>query len=164
VDSCDLLAVVPECVLEGILAHALGRRAGDELEGLDDAVDDDVLGARVLSLCILADGDDVDIFVPRFDARHGHSRADVCVEAEDLAECEVEGAVALADGGRHGSLESEAVAAHAGESVVGHRALFRGSARDVDFLLVPQDAHLRRGVDAARRRRSPARCRRRGRA
>lgn len=61
VDDADLLAADLLGVLEGESQHALTSRAGDELDALDDAIDDNVLDARVLALGVLSDQDGVDV-------------------------------------------------------------------------------------------------------
>ena len=99
VDDADLLAADLLGVLEGEAEDALGGGAGDELDGLHDAVDDLVLDARVLALGVLADEDGVDIVVGGLVAGDGHAGAEVGEEVEGAAEGEVEGDVALADGG-----------------------------------------------------------------
>ena len=59
-----------------------GSRLRDELDGLDDTADDLVLDAGILSLRVLADGDDVDAVVQRLVAVDGHARTNVGEEVE----------------------------------------------------------------------------------
>jgi hypothetical protein len=86
-------------VLEGETENALGSLAGDELDGLDDTIDNDVLNARVLALGVLADKDSVNAVVGGLEASDGAARSEVGEEVECAAEGEVEGDVALANGG-----------------------------------------------------------------
>jgi hypothetical protein len=98
VDDAHLLAADGLGVLEGEAQDALRGLAGDELDGLDDAVDDDVLNARVLALGVLADQDRVDVVVGRLVPGDGAAGAQVGEEVEGAAERQVEGDVALANG------------------------------------------------------------------
>lgn len=102
VDGAHLVLADLLGVLEGEAEDALRGRAGDELDGLDDAVDDDVLDARVLALGVLTDEDGVDVVVGGLVAGNGLAGTDVGEEVEGAAEGQVEGDVALADGGLRG--------------------------------------------------------------
>lgn len=86
-------------VLEGEFEDPLRGALGDELDALHDAVNDDVLDARVFAFGVLADEHRVDVVVWGFVARDGFAGADVGEEVEGAAEGEVEGDVAFADGG-----------------------------------------------------------------
>jgi hypothetical protein len=85
-------------VLEGEAQDALAGLAGDELDALHDAVHDNVLDARVLALCVLADQDGVDIIVRGLVADDGAAGAQVGKEVECATEGKVERDVALANG------------------------------------------------------------------
>ena len=98
VDDADLLAADGLGVLEGIAQDALTGLAGDELDGLDDAVDDDMLDARVFTLGVFSDQDGVDAVVGGLEASDGAAGTQVGEEVEGTAEGEVQGDVALADG------------------------------------------------------------------
>lgn len=97
VDRSDLGAARLLGVVEGVAGDALGSLVGDELDGLDDAVDDNVLDTRVLALGVFTDEDSVDVVVGGLVALDGNTRADVGEEVEGAAEGEVERDVALAD-------------------------------------------------------------------
>ena len=99
VDGADLVLANLLGVLEGVAQHALGSLAGDELDGLDNAVDDDVLDARVFSLGVLTDENGVDTIVGGLVALDGLARTDVGEEVEGTAESQVERDVTLANGG-----------------------------------------------------------------
>lgn len=98
VDNADLLAVDSAGLLEGVAEDTLGSLAGDELDGLDNAIDDDVLNARVLALGVLTDEDGVNAVVGGLEASNGAARAEVGEKVEGPAEGQVEGNVALANG------------------------------------------------------------------
>ena len=66
---------------------------GDELDALHNSVDDLVLNARVFSLRVLPDGDQIDVIVQSLVALDGLAGADVGVQAELLAKGKVEGPV-----------------------------------------------------------------------
>ena len=66
VNSGHSTAVVLLCILEGVFGHPRGSLSRDELDALDDPVDDLMLDARVLALCILADGDHVHVVIEGF--------------------------------------------------------------------------------------------------
>jgi len=99
VDNADLLAVDGTGLLESVAEDTLGSLTGDELDGLDDTIDDDVLNARVLSLSVLTDKDGVNAIVGGLEAGNGAARTEVGEKVEGPAEGQVEGNVALADGG-----------------------------------------------------------------
>lgn len=62
-DCAYLFATDFLCVLECEAEDALRGFAGDELDGLYDAVDDDVFNARIFAFGVFADEDRVDIVV-----------------------------------------------------------------------------------------------------
>ena len=85
-------------VLEGEAEDALRGGAGDEFDALDDAVDDDVLDARVFALGVLPDQRDVDVVVGRLVAGDGLAGPHVGEEVEGSPEGQVQRDVAFADG------------------------------------------------------------------
>lgn len=99
VHDADLLAADGLGVLEGVPEDALAGLARDELDALHDAVDDDVLNARVFTLGVLADEDGVDVVVRRLVAGDGSAGAEVGEEVECSAQGQVKGDVALANRG-----------------------------------------------------------------
>lgn len=98
VDDANLLAVDGAGLLESVAEDTLGSLAGDELDGLDDAIDNDVLNARVLALSVLTDEDGVNTVVGGLEAGDGAARAEVGEKVEGPAEGQVKGNVALANG------------------------------------------------------------------
>lgn len=98
VDNADLLAVDGAGLLEGVAEDTLGSLAGDELDGLDNAIDNDVLNARVLALGVFTDEDGVNAVVGGLEASNRAARAEVGEKVEGPAEGQVEGNVALANG------------------------------------------------------------------
>ena len=106
-------------VLEGEAQDPFTRLSRDELDGLHDAVDDDVLDAGVLALGVLSDEDRVDVVVGCLVARDTLTRPHVGEQVEGAAEGEVEGDVAFADGGCEGSLEGDVVAGYGADGFVG---------------------------------------------
>lgn len=98
-DDTDLLAANGLGVLEGISEDTLGGLAGDELDALDDAINDNVLDAGVFTLGVLSDQDGVDTIVGGLEAGDGAAGSQVGEEVEGSSEGEVEGDVALANGG-----------------------------------------------------------------
>jgi hypothetical protein len=89
VDNADLLAANGLGLLEGEAEDALAGLASDELDGLDDTVDDDVLNARVFALGVLTDQDGVDIVVGGLVAGDRAARAEVGEEVEGTTEGQV---------------------------------------------------------------------------
>ena len=82
---------------------------GDELDALRDARHDHQLEAGVEVLGVLAHDDDVGPLEPRLDAGEAADGAHVGVEIERLAQRDVDGAEALADGRADRALERDAV-------------------------------------------------------
>lgn len=109
VNDADLLAADGLGVLEGVAQNTLGSLAGDELDGLDDTVNDDVLDTRVLALGVLADQDGVDIVVGGLESGDGAAGTQVGEEVECATQGEVEGDVTLANGGGERTLEGDLV-------------------------------------------------------
>jgi hypothetical protein len=98
VDGANLVLANLLGVLEGVTEDALGSLAGDELDGLDNTVDNDVLDARVFSLGVLTDEDSVDTVVGGLVTLDGLARTDVGEEVEGTTESQVERDVTLANG------------------------------------------------------------------
>jgi hypothetical protein len=99
VDGADLVLASLLGVLEGEAQDTLGSLAGDELDGLNNTVDNDVLNARVFSLGVLTDENGVDTIVGGLVAMDGLARTEVGEEVEGTTESQVEGDVTLANGG-----------------------------------------------------------------
>lgn len=99
VDDADLGLANRLGILETEAEHTLRGGAGDKLDGLDNAINNLVLDTGVLSLGVLTDENGVDIVVWSLEAGDGTARTDVGEEVEGAAESQVEGDVALADGG-----------------------------------------------------------------
>jgi len=109
VDAGDSVPTVLSSVLESVLADVSGGGLSDELDGLDDAWDDLVLDAGVLTFSVFSDGDDVDVIVFGLVANDGLAWSNVGVKAEGLSEHEVHGGVASADGSGKGTLKTDLV-------------------------------------------------------
>lgn len=131
VHDADLLAANGLGVLESEAQDALAGFAGDELNALDDTVNDDVLDTRVLALGVLADEDSVDTVVGGLETGDRAARAQVGEEVEGTTKSQVEGDVALADGG----LESVRTCLFAC-GFVGCRHTARGPLRAILFFLM----------------------------
>lgn len=147
VNSADLLPANVAGVLEGVTEDALRGLTGDELDGLDNAVDDNVLNARVLALGVLTDQDGVDVVIGGLEALDGPAGTDVGEKVEGTAECQVEGDVTLADGSREGTLEGNVVPVDAFNGLVGDDRLAVGVQAGCDVAGLPLDGHVRSGVD-----------------
>lgn len=118
VDAGNLGAVVGESKVEGKLGNALRLGAGDDLEGLNDAVDTLVLETRVLTLGVLTDDAQVNVLVAGLVARDVLDQGDGGVDVELLTHGDVERLVArAADGGVQNTLETELVAAERGDTL-----------------------------------------------
>lgn len=153
-DGADLFAANVAGVLEGIAQDTLRGVAGDELDALDDAVDDNVLDARVFALCVFADQDRVDVVVGRLVAGNGAAGAHVGEEVEGAAQRQVERDVALANGRGEGALEGDEVLGDAADGLVGddRLAVLVEPRRHVDRL--PLDGHVGGRVDVLDRLRN----------
>jgi hypothetical protein len=99
VDDADLLAADGLGVLEGESQDTLAGLLGDELDALDNSVDDDVLDARVLALGVLSDQNGVNTVVGGLEAGDGSARSQVGEQVKGSSQGQVEGDVALANGG-----------------------------------------------------------------
>jgi hypothetical protein len=141
VDNADLLAANRLGVLEGVAQDTLAGLAGDELDALDDAVNDNVLNARVLALGVLADQDRVDVVVGGLVAGNRAAGTQVGEEVEGAAEGEVEGDVALANGGSKRTLEGNLVLVDVLDGGIGNGGLaVLQDGGDIDSL--PSDGGL----------------------
>lgn len=99
VNDADLLATDGLGVLESEAKNALAGLAGDELDALNNAINDDVLNARVLALGVLSDQDGVDVIVRGLEAGDGTARSQIGKEVEGTAQSQIERDVALANRG-----------------------------------------------------------------
>lgn len=97
VDSADLVAADGAGVLESEAKNALRGVTGDELDGLNDTINNDVLNTGVFTLSVLTDENSVDIVVWGLVASDGDARTQVGEKVECTAESQVERDVALAD-------------------------------------------------------------------
>lgn len=98
VDNSDLGTSDGLGLLEGKSEHTLRRLTGDELDGLNHTVNNDVLNARVFTLSVFSDQNSVDIVVRGLETSDRSARSQVGEEVESSAKSEVEGDVALANG------------------------------------------------------------------
>lgn len=85
------------------------QRPAAHLQALNDALDNLMLKAAVLSLCVLTYRDDVHIVVSGLVARYAEARPDVGKKLELFPEGEVERAMAFADGSCHGPFQPNPV-------------------------------------------------------
>lgn len=99
VHNADLLLVDRLRVLEGEAKDALGGLLGDELDALHNTIHHNVLNTRVFTLGVLTDQHSVDIVVGGLVTGDGTAGADVGEQVEGTAQSQVQGDVALADGG-----------------------------------------------------------------
>jgi hypothetical protein len=106
-----------------------------------------VLDTRVFSLGVLTDQDGVDVVVGCLVASDGSAWSDVGEEVEGSTEGQVEGDVALANGGRERALKGDQILLYALDGLVGNDrlAVFVEAGGDIDRL--PLDGDLGRGVD-----------------
>jgi hypothetical protein len=127
-------------VLEGEAEDALRCGLGNEFDGLDDAVDDDVLDSTVFSLGVLTDQDGVDVVVWGLVTGNALARTDVGEKVEGSAEGEVKRDVALADGSSERTFEGDVVAVDAVNGFVGNDglAILQGRS-DIDGLPFDRD-------------------------
>ena len=126
VDSADLLPANIAGVLEGVTQDTLRSLAGDKLNALDDAINDNVLNTGVLALSVLTDQDGVDVVVGGLVALDRPAGTDVGEEVEGTAECQVKRDMTLADGCREGTLEGNVVPVDALNGPVGDDRLAFG--------------------------------------
>ena len=113
-EAADVLGV-----LEGVFEDAFGGFAGDEFDGLDDAVYHYMFDAGVFAFGVFADEDGVDVVVGGFVAVDALAGPHVGEEVESAAEGEVERDVAFADRGGEGAFEGDVVAFDGGDGFVG---------------------------------------------
>jgi hypothetical protein len=99
VDNADLLAANGLGVLEGESQDTLGSLTGDELDALNDAIDDNMLNARVFTLSVLSDQDGVDIIIRGLVASDGSAGSQISEEVERSSESKVQRDMSLANGG-----------------------------------------------------------------
>lgn len=153
VDSAHLLAANVACVLEGVAEDALRGLARDELDALHDAVNNDVLDARVLALGVLTDQNSVDVVVRGLEADDAPAGAHVGEEVEGTAESKVERDVALSNRRGKRALEGNEVALDARDGLVGDDGLsVLEAGGDVHGL--PLDGHVGGAVDVLDRLRN----------
>jgi hypothetical protein len=121
VDGRHLSAPLPARVLEGELRDARRGLRRDDLDALDDARHDDVLDARIQVLRVLTHDHEIEFRIPRRHVRQRPHGPQVRVEIERLAQADVDGGEALADGRRDRAFERDLVALDRFEEVGGQR-------------------------------------------
>jgi hypothetical protein len=145
VHSADLLPANVASVLESVSQNTLGGLAGDELDALHNAVNNNVLDAGVLSLGVLTDQDGVDIVVGCLVASDRSAWSDVGEEVEGTAESQVERDVALSDGCCERALERNQVLLDTLNGLVGDNglAVLVQAGGDVDGFPLDRDVRCR---------------------
>jgi len=118
VHSADLLPANVAGVLEGVSQHALRGLAGDELDALHDAVNHNVLDARVFALSVLSYQDGIDVIVGCLVAGDGSAWSDVRKEVEGSAQRQVERDVTFANWCCERALERDQVVRDAVDGLV----------------------------------------------
>ena len=142
------MPAVRDGVLEREPGDPLRGGAGDDLDALGGVRADHVLDARVEVLGVLAHDHEVDVLVARLDALEGPRGPEVRVQAEHLAERDVDAAEAAADGRRDRALERDPVAAHRLEHVLRERGAVLGHDGLARVLDLPLEGDARRIEDA----------------
>lgn len=113
------LAIVEIGILKGIFSNPLRAELCHHLKALDNARNDLVLEAGVFALGVLPNDDDVDVVVAGGEALKVEAVDKGGVEIEVLAELDVEGVDAAADGGLEAALEADLVLADGVEDLGG---------------------------------------------
>ena len=112
----DFLAAIFHRVVEGELGDAGRSFLGDDFQAFDDAGNDFVLQAGVEIFRIFAHDHDIDAIEARLHAGQIPHRAQVGVKIERLAQSDVDARSAASDGGAHGTLQRDFIAADGLES------------------------------------------------
>lgn len=98
-DDADLLTANGLSVLEGESQDTLRSLTGDKLDALNDAIDDNMLNARVFTLGVLSDQNGIDVVIGGLVASDGSAGSQVSEEVECSSESKVQGDMSLANGG-----------------------------------------------------------------
>ena len=115
----DAFTVAFGGIFEGVAGDARAGGFGGDFEAGDDAGHDFVFDAAVEALGVFANDDQVNIFVAGFDTGESADGSDGGVEAEFLAELDVDGFEALADGRGDGAFEGDFVLLDGADGFVG---------------------------------------------
>ncbi len=145
----DLAPAVGDRVVEREPGDPLGGRAGDDLDALRGVGADHVLDARVQVLRVLANDHEVDILVARLETLHRAGRPQVRVQAERLAERDVDAAEPLPDRGRDGALECDLVTSDGLQDVLRERRAVLGHHRLTGIDDLPFECDAGRVEDAS---------------
>lgn len=108
-NNADLLLSNSLGILESELEDTLGSLTGDQLDGLNDTWDNNVLNTGVFSLSVLTDENGIDVVVWGLVALDGLARTDVGEKVEGTTESQVEGDVTLSDWGGQWTLQGDQV-------------------------------------------------------
>ena len=149
--AVTFLPAVRDGVLEGEAGDPLRRGAGDDLDALGGVRADHVLDARVQVLGVLADDHEVDVVVARLEALDRAGRAQVRVQAEHLAQRDVDAAEAGADRRRDRALERDLVAPDRLQDVLRERRPVLGHDALAGVLDLPLEGDARGVEDTAGR-------------
>lgn len=112
--DANLLLVDRLRVLEGEAKDALGSLLGDKLDALHNTIHHDVLNTRVFTLSILTNQHGVDVVVGGLVTGDRTAGTDVGEQVEGTTQSEVQGDVALANGGLKRSVLPNASAEEGG--------------------------------------------------
>jgi len=96
-------------VLESVAENTLGCLAGDELDALNHAIDNNMLDSRVLSFGVFTDQDGVYIVIWGFVAFERAAGSDVGEEVKGSSEGKVERDMTLANGSLQRVIRRESV-------------------------------------------------------
>jgi len=147
-----LFAAVRPRVVKGKTHHAFGRPSGDDADGLRGLPRNDVVfDARIETLGVLPNDNQVDVLIPRGNARDRLGRPEVRVEIQRLADRHIHAPKAFADRCGDGAFDAHTVSADRFQHLFGQRRAVLRNRLFAGLLDVPIDGNTGGLDDTAHR-------------
>jgi hypothetical protein len=141
VDGSDAVTTNLLGVGESITSDTLRSILGNQLDGLNNAINDFVLNTRVFTLSVFTDKNGVNVLIRGFVTNNRAARTNVGIEVESTTKSQVERNVTFANGGGKRSLQSDGVLADRLNGAIRNSGLtILDDRSDINFL--PLDRYL----------------------
>jgi hypothetical protein len=141
VDGSDAITTNLLGVGESVTSATLRGILGDQLDGLDNAINDFVFNTRVFTFGVLTDKNGVNVLIRSLVTNNRTAGTNVGIKVEGTTKSQVERNVTLANGGGKRTLQSDGVLADRLDGAIRDSSLTVLDDRsDIDFL--PLDGYL----------------------
>ena len=76
-------------IFESIICHSSAGILRDQFNGLDNSINNLVFNSRVLALCVLSDGDNIDIIIQGLKPFYRFARSNIGVQVEFFSQSQI---------------------------------------------------------------------------